>query len=272
MFAGYSEASDGWWAHSGGEWLHNKKEMAYFHLPTGEIRVMEETPEQAPSNGKEGEDGPLLRGKVRWFNEKKGFGFIEPLDDAASVIDKDLFVHRNQIQGAERREKSLMRAGEGDALCLEAEQLVTFRLGQTEDGRMCAVAVNVAEAEEKEEEEEKEEGSEASSVEIDLEEELKPLGSKLILGSYSILCVYYILYIYMYVLYFCLEVWLLPGQGRRLGVKKICSKILEGKEAIEDYVVDKLKLPINALGETATCVFFGVFDGHGGPYCAEHVA
>ena len=25
------------------------------------------------------------------------------------------------------------------------------------------------------------------------------------------------------------------------------------------------------LGETATCVFFGVFDGHGGPYCAEHV-
>lgn len=25
------------------------------------------------------------------------------------------------------------------------------------------------------------------------------------------------------------------------------------------------------LGETATFVFFGVFDGHGGPYCAEHV-
>lgn len=49
---------------------------------------------------------------------------------------------------------------------------------------MCAVAVNVAENEEDEqkEAEQKEEGSEASSVEIDLEEELKPLRSNL-LGS-----------------------------------------------------------------------------------------
>lgn len=80
--------------------------------PTGQIRViLDETPvgeagrsqDEASEHAAKGlgEDGPLLRGKVRWFNEKKGFGFIEPLDDA-SVIDKDLFVHRNQIQGAER--------------------------------------------------------------------------------------------------------------------------------------------------------------------------
>ena len=29
--------------------------------------------------------------------------------------------------------------------------------------------------------------------------------------------------------------------------------------------------PKPRLGETATCVFHAVFDGHGGPYCAEHV-
>jgi len=231
---GYAEASDGWWAHSGGEWLHNKNEMAYFHLPTGQIRVVLEESAELPasSNGTEkvDDEGPLLRGRVRWFNEKKGFGFIEPIDDAAKVLDKDLFVHRNQIlTGGKEAEESEVFAS------LQAEEVVTFHLGQTDDGRMCAVGVRIAEAAEAEdaipeaeaEADGEDAASEASSVEIDVEEELK--------------CGFH-------------------------------QDKAEGKETCEDFLVDKLKLPINVLGETATFVFFGVFDGHGGPYCAEHVS
>jgi CspA family cold shock protein len=35
----------------------------------------------------------MPEGKVKWFNESKGFGFIE------QIGDKDLFVHHSSIQG-----------------------------------------------------------------------------------------------------------------------------------------------------------------------------
>ena len=36
----------------------------------------------------------MIRGSVKWFNNAKGFGFIN-----ASADDEDIFVHYTQIQG-----------------------------------------------------------------------------------------------------------------------------------------------------------------------------
>ena len=53
----------------------------------------------------------MVKGKVKWFDGKKGYGFI--------VTDegKDVFVHFSQIQG-----KGYKTLEEGDAVELEVEQ------------------------------------------------------------------------------------------------------------------------------------------------------
>lgn len=56
----------------------------------------------------------VLRGKVRWFNERKGYGFIMP-DDAAATQGDEVFVHWSAIEGDGYRN-------------LEEGELVTFHL------------------------------------------------------------------------------------------------------------------------------------------------
>lgn len=65
-------------------------------------------------------------GTVRWFDDRKGFGFIEPESGG-----NDVFVHYTGI---------VKEDGEKRVTLLEAEA-VTYEIGAGKDGRPCAVAV-----------------------------------------------------------------------------------------------------------------------------------
>lgn len=64
-----------------------------------------------------------MKGKVLWFNKKKGFGFISPEDKS-----KDVFVHYSGIKSETKFKE------------LEKGQSVDFELSQNEKGR---TAINV---------------------------------------------------------------------------------------------------------------------------------
>ena len=53
----------------------------------------------------------MSEGRVKWFNEKKGFGFIE------SAEHGDVFVHYSAIEGSGFR-----TLNEGDSVTFEVEQ------------------------------------------------------------------------------------------------------------------------------------------------------
>jgi cold shock protein len=60
----------------------------------------------------------LLHGTVKWFNEEKGYGFIQQNNG-----DKDLFVHFRQVN----------RTGPGRVSLAEG-QAVTFEVGEGQKG------------------------------------------------------------------------------------------------------------------------------------------
>ena len=62
----------------------------------------------------------MPNGTVKWFNNKKGFGFIEPEDGG-----KDVFVHISAVEASGL-------AG------LEDNQKVTYELEEGRDGRQMA--------------------------------------------------------------------------------------------------------------------------------------
>jgi CspA family cold shock protein len=59
----------------------------------------------------------MSKGKVKWFNEVKGFGFIAP-DDSS----KELFVHYSEIKNT------------GDFVNLKEGQCVEFVVGKSPKG------------------------------------------------------------------------------------------------------------------------------------------
>jgi CspA family cold shock protein len=69
------------------------------------------------------EGGGVARGEVKWFNRKKGFGFIRP-----DVGSRDVFVHVSALRGS-------------GIEVLEDGQRVEFELTQLQDGRTLAAAL-----------------------------------------------------------------------------------------------------------------------------------
>ena len=66
----------------------------------------------------------MTKGIVKWFNQKKGYGFIAPEGE-----DKDVFVHITAVQAA-----GLKR--------LDEDQEVSFEIEEV-DGRKSAVDIKV---------------------------------------------------------------------------------------------------------------------------------
>ncbi|WP_373070327.1 cold-shock protein [Sulfurimonas sp.] len=60
----------------------------------------------------------LLDGTVKWFNDEKGYGFIEQKDGG-----KDVFVHFRQVNNPD-----------GGRVTLKDGQAVTFEIGEGQKG------------------------------------------------------------------------------------------------------------------------------------------
>jgi len=70
-----------------------------------------------------------LTGAVKWFNDAKGYGFIQP-DGQDSAKGKDVFVHVSAVEQA-------------DMDSLTEGQRVSYEIGEGKDGRPMAVNLKV---------------------------------------------------------------------------------------------------------------------------------
>ena len=67
----------------------------------------------------------MLKGTVKWFNTKKGYGFIQPESG-----EKDIFVHVTQLE-----KSGLRRLFDG--------QLVNYELYNDRDGKPAATCIKL---------------------------------------------------------------------------------------------------------------------------------
>jgi cold shock CspA family protein len=72
----------------------------------------------------------LYYGKVIWFNDKKGFGFISWKDESGNP-QKDMFVHFSDINSQGFK-------------TLSQNDFVTFKIGKNFSGHPKAIDVNIA--------------------------------------------------------------------------------------------------------------------------------
>ena len=86
-----------------------------------EKEKMKATSKSSPSSSSD--TSTIHTGKVKWFNQLKGFGFIEPTDGG-----EDLFVHQTAIH------KDGFRS-------LGREEMVEFKVVEDEQGRTRAIDV-----------------------------------------------------------------------------------------------------------------------------------
>jgi len=71
-------------------------------------------------------DDSMAKGTVEWFNDQKGFGFIQPEDGS-----KDVFVHISAVEGA-----GLRTLKEGQKISYEVE--TDKKSGKTSAGNLTA--------------------------------------------------------------------------------------------------------------------------------------
>eukprot|EP00929_Paragymnodinium_shiwhaense_P080132 TRINITY_DN41771_c0_g1_i1.p1 TRINITY_DN41771_c0_g1~~TRINITY_DN41771_c0_g1_i1.p1 ORF type:complete len:941 (-),score=261.16 TRINITY_DN41771_c0_g1_i1:33-2855(-) len=164
-----AEASgSGWWGHSGGQWLYNKADKVYFHASSKRLFI--EDPSEPGVFLKIGDEGlpesasqvtaHELRGRVRWFNRVKGFGFLfpwpeypcAPAEDQEQEGPEDLFLHRSELldEGtveANRRGACASEPSQQPVLqsrhCLQPGMPVLFEPRLGDDGKMSASNIRV---------------------------------------------------------------------------------------------------------------------------------
>jgi len=82
---------------------------------TASLNFITETTMTVSDNDKTGTDAPVattikLTGRVKWFNNKTGFGFINALEDSEGVKEgSDVFVHHSAIKVSQEQYRYLVQ-------------------------------------------------------------------------------------------------------------------------------------------------------------------